>query len=134
MKLVDVLSYLQTKNVSRHELRKLANKKYRDPLNPIIREKYHDTLMQYKKLLISNNYIDLARAKSEALVNNTCKQKKINRVMLNGDDNENGFKLAKKKQTKKQICTCSTLFCLSLAVVLHDYNAVLHDFVVVFSF
>ena len=47
--------------------------------------------------------------------------------MLNGDDNENGFKLAKKKQTKKQICTCSTLFCLSLAVVLHDYNAVLYD-------
>ena len=36
--------------------------------------------------------IDLARAKSEALVNNTCKQKKLNRVMLNGDDNENGFK------------------------------------------
>ena len=53
--------------------------------------------------------------------------------MLNGDDNENGFKLAKKQKTKKtnctcstlfllisekQICTCSTLFCLSLAVVL----------------
>ena len=37
-------------------------------------------------------YIDLARAKSEALVNNTCNQKKLNRVMLNGDDNENGFK------------------------------------------
>ena len=34
----------------------------------------------------------MARAKSEALVNNTCKQKKLNRVMLNGDDNENGFK------------------------------------------
>ena len=28
-------------------------------------------------------YIDLARAKSEALVNNTCKQKKLNRVTLN---------------------------------------------------
>ena len=67
--------------------------------------------------------------------------------MLNGDDNENGFKLATKKKkqictcstlflliSEKQICTCSTLFCLSLAVVLHDYNAVLHDFVVVFSF
>ena len=27
--------------------------------------------------------------------------------------------------SKKQICTCSTLFCLSLAVVLHDYNAAL---------
>ena len=39
--------------------------------------------------------MDLARAKSEALpslVNNTCKQKKLNRVMLNWDDNENGFK------------------------------------------
>ena len=29
--------------------------------------------------------------------------------------------------SKKQICTCSTLLCLSLAVVLHDYNAVLYD-------
>ena len=107
MKLVDVLSYLQTKKGSRHELRKLASKKHRDPLNSIIREKYHDTLMKYKKLLISNNYIDLARAKSEALVNNTCKQKKINRVMLNGDDNENGFKLAKKK---KQIARAAHFF------------------------
>ena len=29
--------------------------------------------------------------------------------------------------SKKQVCTCSTLFGLSLAVVLHDYNAVLYD-------
>ena len=29
--------------------------------------------------------------------------------------------------SKKQICTYSTLFSLSLAVVLHDYNAVLYD-------
>ena len=28
-----------------------------------------------------SRYIDLARAKSEALVNNTCKQKKLNPVM-----------------------------------------------------
>ena len=34
--------------------------------------------------------MDLARAKSEALVNNTCKEKNSNCVMLNGDDNENG--------------------------------------------
>ena len=49
--------------------------------------------------------------------------------MLNGDDNENGFKTnrSNKQKKKKQICTCSTLFCLSLAVVLHDYNAVLND-------
>ena len=60
--------------------------------------------------------------------------------MLNGDDNENGFKTNRsnwQKKTKlhvqhpfpliskKQICTWSTLLCLSLAVVLHDYNAVL---------
>ena len=31
-------------------------------------------------------------AKSEALIHNTCKQKKLNPVMLNGGDNENGFK------------------------------------------
>ena len=29
--------------------------------------------------------------------------------------------------SKKQICTCSTLFGLSLAVVLQDYKAVLYD-------
>ena len=29
---------------------------------------------------------------SQALFNNIYKQKKLNRVMLNGDDNENGFK------------------------------------------
>ena len=39
-----------------------------------------------------SNTVDLARAKSEALVNNTYKQKKLNRAMLNRDDNENGFK------------------------------------------
>ena len=39
---------------------------------------------------------------------NTYKQKKLNRVMLNGDRNENGIKI------NRQICTCSTLFCLSL--------------------
>ena len=38
-------------------------------------------------------YINLARAKSEALVNNTCKLKKLNRVMLNGESNENGIKV-----------------------------------------
>ena len=40
-----------------------------------------------------SKYIDLARAKSEALVNNTCKQKKLNHVMLNGEGNENGIKI-----------------------------------------
>ena len=59
-----------------------------------------------------------------------CKQG-LNRVMLNGDDNENGFKTNRSNQqktnctcstlflliSKKQICTCSTPFCLSLAVV-----------------
>ena len=30
-----------------------------------------------------SKYIDLARAKSEALVNNTCKQKKLNRESCN---------------------------------------------------
>ena len=37
--------------LKRHELRKLANKKHLDPLNTTIREQYHDTLAQYKKLL-----------------------------------------------------------------------------------
>ena len=34
-----------------HALRKLANTKHQDPLNTIIREQYHDTLAQHKKLL-----------------------------------------------------------------------------------
>ena len=33
--------------------RKLANKKHRDPLDTTVREQYHDTLAQYKKLLNS---------------------------------------------------------------------------------
>ena len=37
--------------------------------------------------------MDLARAKSEALVNNTCKQRKLNRIMLNGKGNQNGIKI-----------------------------------------
>ena len=37
--------------LKRHELRKLSNEKQRDPLNNKVREKYHTTLQQYKKLL-----------------------------------------------------------------------------------
>ena len=37
--------------LKRHELRKLANKKHRDPLNVILREEYHTVLKQYKNLL-----------------------------------------------------------------------------------
>ena len=47
----------------------------------------------FYKLQIAHKYIDLTRAKSEALVNKTCKQKKLNRVMLNGEGNENGIKI-----------------------------------------
>ena len=36
--------------------------------------------------------MDLARAKSEALLIIRVNKKNLNRVMLNGDDNENGFK------------------------------------------
>ena len=62
--------------------------------------------------------------------------------MLNGDDNENGFKTNRSNQQKTN-CTCRTLFlligqktnlhvqhaffCVSLAVVLHNYNAVLYN-------
>ena len=34
-----------------HELRKISNLKHRDPLNANLREQYHDTLTEYKKLL-----------------------------------------------------------------------------------
>ena len=54
-----MFNHLQTKNgliteecrYKRHELRKLANQKHRDPLNVILREEYHAVLKQYKTLL-----------------------------------------------------------------------------------
>ena len=46
--------------------------------------------------------------------------------MLNRDDNERASRLID-LISKKQIASSSTLFCLSLAVVLHDYNGVLYD-------
>ena len=39
--------------LKRHELRKLSNQKHRDPLNSGLREKFHKTLNDYKKLLDS---------------------------------------------------------------------------------
>ena len=39
--------------LKRHELRKLSNKKYRDPLNSEVRENFHKTMTDYKKLLDS---------------------------------------------------------------------------------
>ena len=40
-------------HIKRHELRKLSNQKHRDPLNPELREGFHKTLHDYKKLLDS---------------------------------------------------------------------------------
>ena len=57
-----------------------------------MREKSHLTSLGSKRGG-AIEYVDLARAKSEALVNNTCKQKKLNRVTLNGKGNENGIKI-----------------------------------------
>ena len=60
------------------------------------RSAYHLRNPPMLEILCINIYIeciDLARAKSEALVSNTCKQKKLNRVMLDGDGNENSFKI-----------------------------------------
>ena len=39
----------------KHELRKISNLKHRDPLNANLREQYHDTLTEYKKLLNKKN-------------------------------------------------------------------------------
>ena len=39
--------------LKRHELRKVSNQKHRDPFNSEIREKFHKTLTDYKKLLDS---------------------------------------------------------------------------------
>ena len=45
-----------------------------------------------------------------------------NRVMLSDEGNENGGKTTIGLISKKQSCTCSTLFCTFFAVVLHYYN------------
>ena len=58
---------------------------------------------------ISNNY-DLARAKSEALVNNNYKQKRINHVTLKGDGNENGIKIKRSNQQKKKFARAAHFF------------------------
>ena len=39
--------------LKRHELRTLSNQKHRDPLNSELREKFHKTLNDYKKVLDS---------------------------------------------------------------------------------
>ena len=59
--------------MKRHELRKLANKKHQDPLNTIIREQYHDTLAQYKKLLNSkkNDYYNAKISELEKTADNS---------------------------------------------------------------
>ena len=48
--------------------------------------------------------------------------KKLNPVMLNGDDNENGFKTDRFVRAARFF-----VFQLPLAVVLHDHNAVSYD-------
>ena len=45
-----------------------------------------------------------------------------NRVMLSDEGNENGEKTIIVLISKKQFCTCSTLFCTFFALVLHDHN------------
>ena len=53
--------------------------------------------------------------------------KKINRVMLNGDGNENGIKINRSNYQKKTNLHVQHAFLSFFAVVLHDYNAVLYD-------
>ena len=59
--------------LKRHELRKLANKKHRDSLNPIKRDQYYDTLTQSKKLLNSkkNNYNNAKISELEKTADNS---------------------------------------------------------------
>ena len=59
--------------LKRHELRKLANKKHQDPLNTTIRDQYHDTLAQNKKLLNSkkNDYYNAKISELEKTAENS---------------------------------------------------------------
>ena len=56
--------------LKRHELRKIANLKHRDPLNTTLREEYHFVLKQYKSLLTQkkNQYYHTQLTKLETAV------------------------------------------------------------------
>ena len=60
------------------------------------------------------------------MVNNTYKQEKLKRVMLNEDGNENGIKFNRSNQQKNKFARVAR-FLSFFAVVLHNYNAVLFD-------
>ena len=77
--------------LKRHELRKLANKKHRDSLNPIKREQYYDTLTQFKKLLNSkkNNYKNDKIAELEKTADNS-DAKTFWKSLKSMDDTEKG--------------------------------------------
>ena len=84
----------------------------------------HVSLRQMSQLLLAQidhalsviyafQNIDLARAKSEALVNNTYEQKKLNRVMLNGEGSENvenGIKINGSNQQKNKFARGAHFF------------------------
>ena len=73
----------------------------------------------------ANSNIELARAKSEALVNILINK---NRVMLNGYSNENGIEINRSNRQKAKFARAAHFFVHFFAVVLHDYtDAVLHD-------
>ena len=59
--------------LKRHELRKLANLKHRDPLDITLREKYHSVLKQYIGLLKHkrNKYYDTKISELENTVDNS---------------------------------------------------------------
>ena len=59
--------------LKRHELRKLANLKHRDPLNITLREGYHTVLKQYKSLLTQkkNEYYQTKISELENTVDNS---------------------------------------------------------------
>ena len=50
----------------------------------------------------------------------------MNRVMLNGDGNENGIKISKKKLAKKKKIARASRFLSFFAIVLYNYEAVIH--------
>ena len=71
------MKYLSTKNglikkcLKRHELRKLANKIHRDPLNIRLREEYHTVLRQPKDLLSHTEKNRFLNSRLLGLGNNT---------------------------------------------------------------
>ena len=80
-----------------------------------------------KGLFIPNMQIQLGLKAKLLFIFIVCSNKIQNRVMLNGEGNENGEKTIGLTSQKEQLCTCTHFFVHFFAVVLDDSNVKLPE-------